>query len=106
LVRSDSLPLAQTPEGRLAADLPADVENWTAVSISVWRHRLARGRVELVLQPGGRRLPLYLSARRRGEQQLATRRFLLPLGTRRVELVDPIPPSRPPRLEFHRWTMP
>ena len=106
LVRTDSLQLAPTPEGRLAADLPADVENGAAVSISLWRHRFARGRVELVLQPGGRRLPLYLSDRRRGDQQLATRRFLLSPGTRRVELVDPAPPSRPPRLEVHRWVMP
>jgi 4-amino-4-deoxy-L-arabinose transferase-like glycosyltransferase len=106
LVRTDSLQLAPTPEGHLAADLPADFENGAAVSISLWRHRRARGRVELVLQPGGRRLPLYLSDRRRGDQRLATRRFLLPPGTRQVVLVDTAPPARPPRLEIHRWAMP
>ncbi len=80
LVRTDSLQLAPTPEGRLAADLPADLENEAAVSISLWRHRRARGRVELVLRPNGRRLPLFLSDRRRGDQQLATRRFLAAAG--------------------------
>jgi 4-amino-4-deoxy-L-arabinose transferase-like glycosyltransferase len=106
LVRTDSLPLPPTPAGRLAAELPTDLGGGSAVSLSLWRHRLARGRVELVLQPGGQRLPLYLSARRRGDQQLATRRFLLPPGTRRVELVDAVPSARAPRLELHRWVMP
>ncbi|HET9765232.1 MAG TPA: glycosyltransferase family 39 protein [Thermoanaerobaculia bacterium] len=106
LVRTDELRLAPTPTAGLAADLPRDVEGGAAVSISLWRRRLARGRIELVLQPGGRRLPLYLSDRRRGDQQLATRRFLLPPGTLQVELVDPTPPPRPPRLELHHWVMP
>ena len=106
LVRTDPLQLAPAPEGRLAADLPADLESGAVVSISLWRHRRARGRVELVLRPNGRRLPLFLSDRRRGDQQLATRRFPLPPGARRVELVNPTPPLRPPRLEVHRWMMP
>ena len=105
-VESEPLALAPSASGGLVGELPLDLAGDSVVSFSLWRHRFATGGAELVLEPGGRRLPLYLSGRRRGDQQLATRRFPLPPGTRRVELVDQSPAQRPPRLELHRWVMP
>ena len=106
LVKSGTLPLAPAAPGRLAADLPADLASSAAVSVSLSRHRAATRYPELVLQPSGRRLPLFLGGRRRGAEQLVTRRFMLPPGTLSVVLVDPAPAQRLPRLELHRWVTP
>jgi hypothetical protein len=106
LADSEPLALEPTAPDRLVAELPAGLGTDAVVSLALWRHRFAAGRAELALEPSGRRLPLYLSDRRRGDQLLATRRFLLPPGTRGVVLVDSAPAQRPPRLELHRWVMP
>jgi hypothetical protein len=103
LLRSERLPLGGDASRRRAAALPADLTPGTPISIALWRAPASLAGAQLVLQPGGRRLPLFAGPVRRGPQQLVTRRFLLPAGSRRIEVAAP---SAPLRLELHRWQEP
>jgi hypothetical protein len=73
------------------------------VTLALWLPRTVSPPGELRFEPAGRRMRLFPTDRRQGDQRVVTGRFRLPEGVQRVALARPARGPRPPRLELYLW---